>query len=215
MKNKTGKMSTNTMFLIIFISIVLILEAVGGGIVYSAYAKEKRCSVMTEGVLIEWVMWKKKNKTTYYPVVEYTVGNETFKESPNVRTNLRPFKTGDSIAIGYNPSNPHDFYIEGYDLEVIRSLGGSFIIWGVVAVIINIICAILNRMDMDERRRVRIKERVFVVFFLLAFYWMLISFSSIKMAVFATVLLAPFVAYVKIKKWQREKEESEQGSSGM
>lgn len=202
-------MSVNTMFIIIFISIILILEAVGGGIVYSAYAKEKRCSIITEGVLIEWGMWKNKNKTTYYPVVEYRVGNEIFKESSNARTSSRPFKEGDLVAISYNPSNPHDFYIEGYDLEVIRSLGGSFIIWGAAAVIVNIICAILNRIAMDRRKRVRIKEMVFAVFFLLAFYWMLISFSSVKTAVFVTMLLTPFVLYVKIKKRLRKKGDSD------
>lgn len=82
---------------------------------------------------------------------------------------------------------------------MIRSFGSGFIIWGAAAAIINLICALLNRVHMEERKRVRCKKFVIAFFFLAAFYWMVILFSGIGMAVLVTILIAPFVLYVKYK----------------
>lgn len=208
MKEKSGKMSADRKFMLLLILVILVLEAVGGGIVYSAYAKEQRCSLRTQGTLLEWVRWTRKNTTNYSPVVEYRVGNETYTEILNVKADKRPFKEGDLVTVGYNPLNPHEFYLEGYDLEILRSFGSSFMILGAAAVIVNLICAALNRVDMEERRRIRCKEFVIAFFFLAAFYWMVISFSGIMMAVFVTILIAPFVLYVKYKNRRKQKNDS-------
>lgn len=209
MKDKSGKMSANRMFLMLLILVILVLEAVGGGIIYSAYAKEQRCSVMTQGTLLEWVRWTRKNSTNSSPVVEYRVGNETYTQMPDVKAKKRPFKEGDLVTVGYNPLNPHEFYLAGYDLEITRSFGSIFMIWGAAAVIVNLIFAALNRINMEERRRIRCKEFVIALFVIAVFYWMVISFSGIGMAALVTVLIAPFVLYVKYKnRRKREKNPS-------
>lgn len=53
MRNKAKKMKTNTVFIMFLILIILVLEAVGGAIVYSAHVKEISCCAKTEGVLLE------------------------------------------------------------------------------------------------------------------------------------------------------------------
>lgn len=114
------------------------------------------------------------------------------------------------VTIGYNPLNPHEFYLAGYDLEITRSFGSIFMMWGAAAVIVNLIFAALNRINMEERKRIRCKEFVIALFVSAVFYWMVISFSGIGMAVLVTVLIAPFVLYVKYK--NRRKQEKDPSS---
>lgn len=207
-ETKTNKISINTMFIIILILVILALEAVGGAIVYSAYVKEKNCSIKTEGVLLEWGKRIKKNKRKYYPIVQYWVGDEAYKEISSVETEKLPFKEGAPLTIYYNPSNPFEFYTEGYDLILIRSFGRVFMIMGAALALVNLICTILNRVDMDEKRRVHIKEIEYALGVLFVFYWMMITLSGIGPAVLATIIIAPFVIYVKYKNRPKDQDDS-------
>lgn len=208
MENKTKKISINAMFIIILISVILVLEAVGGTIVYSAYVIEKNCSIETEGVLLEWGKRVKKNRRKYYPIVQYWVGDEAYKGVSSVETEKLPFKEGTPLTIYYNPSNPFEFYTEGYDLILIRSFGRVFMIMGAALALVNLICAILNRLDMDGKRRVRMKEIIYALGVLFVFYWMMITLSGIGPAVFATILIVPFVIYVKYKNRPKDQDDS-------
>lgn len=208
MESKVKKMSINTKFMIILIAVILILEAVGGVIVYSAHITEKRCSVETEGVLLKWGKRFKKNRRSYYPIVQYWVGDEAYTGVSNVETQKLPFKEGAPLTIYYNPSNPFEFYTKGYDLILIRSFGRVFMIMGAALTLVNLICAILNRMDMDEKKRIRIKEIFYALGVLFVFYWMIITLSGIGPAVFATIIIAPFVIYVKYKNRRKGQDDS-------
>lgn len=208
MEKKGKKPSINTMFMIIFILFILMLEAVGGIIMYSAHVKEKHCSAAAEGVLLEWGKRRSANKVKYYPIVQYQVGDKAYTGVSNAETIKRPFKEGDMITICYNPADPFVFYIKGYDLKLIRSLGSIFLIMGLVLALVHMICAVLNRMDMEENKRVRIKEIFYALGVLFVFYWIVILISGIGMAVFLTIIITPFIIYVKYKNRETHQKDS-------
>lgn len=137
------------------------------------------------------------------------MGDESYTGVSNVETDKLPFKEGDLLTIYYNPSNPLEFYTEGYDLILIRSFGWIFIIMGAALSLVNLICAVLNRVNMDEKRRIRMKEFFYALGVLFVFYWMMITLSGIGPALFTTAIIAPFVLYVKYKNRKKHQDDSD------
>lgn len=202
------KWETNTKFVILLTAVILLMEAVGGGIIYYAWAKEKICCAEAEGTLINWEKRKDKKSRKYVPVVEYRVGKEIYTGISNIESLKRTIEEGSPVLIGYDPSNPYNYYLKGYDLEAIRSFGGIFMVLGAVFAAVNIICAILNRMEMDDKRKVRIKEWIFILCFFAAFSWFIIALAGIRTALLVVIVMAPFVLYVKLKNRKDSRDDS-------
>lgn len=173
----------------ILIAVFLLLEAVGGGILYYAHAKERVCSAVTEGRLIEWETRKKKNSAFYVPIVEYKAGDEIYLGVSNTSSGRRTIKEGDTVVIGYNPSNPYEFYIEGHDLRRMRSFGGIFIMIGALLALLQALCAVFNRMDMEEKKRTRVNEILWALGVFAVFYRIMAFALGIGVATLLTVIM--------------------------
>jgi hypothetical protein len=151
---------------------------IGAGLCYSARMKEKTCSAVAEGRVIEY----RKNsyigqKRRFTPVVEYQVGNEIFAGETNVWYSSRTFEIGEYVMIGYNPTNPEEFYIKSYDLNILTRMGIVFLVigGGILAITVTVLILDKNRMDKEKKKTIQtgiivggIVLFIFVVFAALA-----------------------------------------------
>lgn len=204
-EKKTG---INTVFTVILITVIIILELIGGGILYQAHVKEKNCSAIVEGTLVKWNRRTKEKGVSYSPIVEYNVGNEIYTGISNVWGNILPIKKGDKVIIGYNPSNPTEFYMEGYDLNNIRITGSIFIIIGAALALVNMICFVLNRINMDKKKRMRIEVIICASGILLVFYWMMLLIMGVGITLLISLILGFFIFYVKHKNRSKKQDDS-------
>ena len=73
----------------------------------------------------------------YAPVVEYTVGDETYTEMSPVHRSPCKFTVGQTVIVHYDPTDPHVMVIEGDDgtkflCVLFIGLGGFFALIGFV-----------------------------------------------------------------------------------
>ena len=73
----------------------------------------------------------------YAPVVEYTVGDETYTEMSPVHRSPCKFTVGQTVMVHYDPSDPHVMIIEGDDgtkflYILFMGMGGFFALIGLV-----------------------------------------------------------------------------------
>ena len=79
----------------------------------------------------------------YAPIVEYTVGGETYTEMSPVHTSPCKFTVGQTVMVHYDPADPHVMIIEGdngtkllYTIFII--MGGFFALMGSVFVFLGL-----------------------------------------------------------------------------
>lgn len=147
------------MLILILAVFVLGFGAVGVLLMHSAYMKEKACSTETYGIVIDY---NRNYKHMYTPIVKYQVGDQTFTSGTNTRSNHRPFKKGESVSIYYNPKSPDEFYLKGYDLKEIYSLGVIFLVFSMGVLIVSVLFAVISRTKMDKKRKERILANIFL-----------------------------------------------------
>lgn len=157
---KSGKKAGGKVSLILFFAVfVLGFGAAGVLMLHSTYIKGKACSAETDGIVIDY---NRNYKHMYTPIVEYQVGDQMFTSGTNTRSNHRPFKKGESVSIYYNPKNPDEFYLKGYDLKVTYSLGVIFVVFSMGVLTVSVLFAVISRTKMDKERKERILANIFL-----------------------------------------------------
>ena len=92
---------------------------VGIVMIVKGNALVKRCTVETQGTVIENVEqedYDDENHTmryTYYPVIEYKAGDKTVTKQSSTGTGEVKYKENDKITIMYNPDDAEEFIIKG------------------------------------------------------------------------------------------------------
>lgn len=121
-------------FGVLFISI--------GYINYSwASEKWRNCTEETEGVVVDFkskLSMSSSNKILY-PIVRYYVNDKGYKITSGSGTNRQKLKVGDAVTIRYNPDNPKQMLIVGYNTKSTLYLCMAFMILGVVIPLISIL----------------------------------------------------------------------------
>lgn len=159
---QSGKMSAGRILLILFLALFTLgFGIIGTGLCYSAHMQEKTYSAAVEGRVIEY----RKNsyigqKRMFIPVVEYQVGNEMFTGETNGWYSSRTFEPGEYVEIGYNPENPEQFYIKGYDLNIMTRLGILFLGLGGKILTVTVTVLILDKNKTDKERKKTIRAGI-------------------------------------------------------
>lgn len=138
----------------LFIGIVFIIAGISAIVMSKNY--EKRCTVETVGTVIEIIedisTDSDGNEThSYYPVIEYKVGERIISKKSNTGSNSFKYHVNDKIAILYNSDKIDEYIIKGDKTAVL--LGVIFIVLGFVAVIVGIkIMALINKVENKTER---------------------------------------------------------------
>ena len=115
----------------IFIGLFL---GIGGYLLFSEILKRFRCTVLTEGTVIDIFYQEKYDRdghsVTRYPIYEYydSHGNRYEKKS-KIGGTITP-NLGKRVVIGYNQFNPDDYYVKG-DGSILLSI--IIIAFGLIA----------------------------------------------------------------------------------
>ena len=130
----------------VFILVGAIFLIIGIAMFNNRKKKERNCTLMTHGKVTDMVRRKSYNRDgeytlSWYPVVEYNVGELKFtKESPYGSYQPK-YTIGQDIEVYYNPEDYDEYYIAGDSLP--KTLATIFTVVGIVAIFIAIISAIL------------------------------------------------------------------------
>lgn len=130
----------------VFILVGAIFLIIGIAMFNNRKKKERNCTLMTHGKVTDMVRRKSYDRDgeytlSWYPVVEYNVGELKFtKESPYGSYQPK-YTIGQDIEVYYNPEDNNEYYIAGDGLP--KTLATIFIVVGIVAISIAIISAIL------------------------------------------------------------------------
>lgn len=179
---QSGKMSARRILLILFLALFALgFGIIGAGLCYSAHMQEKTCSAAAEGRVIGY----KKNsyigqKHMFTPVVEYQVGNEIFTGETNAWYSSRTFETGEYVLIEYNPTNPEEFYIKNYNLNIITRLGIVFLVIGGAILAVTVTVLILGKNKIDKERKETIQAGIIVGGIVLFISMVFIALAGLK-----------------------------------
>ncbi|MDU1889502.1 MAG: DUF3592 domain-containing protein [Dysgonomonas sp.] len=97
--------------LTLFVSIYFLLKF---------YVLKKQCKIKTTAKVVKYrkrILWGKgdhypsNTARSYYPVLEYTVGQDVYTEAYFMSKTWKDFKIGDIVDIFYNANNPRHFFI--------------------------------------------------------------------------------------------------------
>lgn len=177
---QSDKQTGSNIFIVLFLVFFSLgFSAVGVGIIYSAYAQERTCSVMTKGEVVEYKTDRSSSKHSqiFCPVVKYQAKGEAVIGVSNTWSTSKPFENSERITVGYNPANSDEFYIKGYDLITQYQLGGIFIFISTAILFVLIVFGILSKIKMDKKKKGRIQAKIimalvilsiFIIFFVLA-----------------------------------------------
>ena len=142
-------MSDTFMFLIMFSGILALIGVIffiiGIAILTNWKKKEINCTSKTYGKVTDIVGRQYYDRddgysTSWYPVIEYNVGELKFiKESPYGSSHSK-YTIGQDIEVYYNPEDYNEYYIAGDNLP--KTLATIFTIVGIGAIIISIFSAI-------------------------------------------------------------------------
>ncbi len=74
-------------------------------------ALTRHCTAATTGKLLGFEEKKMKSGSLYFPVVEFTVQNKTYKSKYKIGNAEWQSVAGDAVDVRYNPSNPDEIYL--------------------------------------------------------------------------------------------------------
>ena len=106
---------------IVILGIVILMIAILIGVIafaLSAYNKSKidKCTERTDGVIVEIICSNEDGydtkRTTYRPIVEYTVGSETYSHKVTNPGRKHTFEIGEKMEVYYEPDNPDNAFVE-------------------------------------------------------------------------------------------------------
>ena len=129
------------------VAILLGILIIGVGIFLFINAKglSKRCTVETTATVVDVKVEENLEEEdgvtrtvyTYYPVLEYKVGDTTVSKQSTNGASTPQYKINDTIDILYNPDKVEEYVIKGDTSSNI--VGIIFIVVGVVVTLIGII----------------------------------------------------------------------------
>ena len=127
---------------IIVIIVGILFAAIGIFLFISGKNQEKRCTVETVGTVIEIIEDISTDSDgdethSYYPVIEYKVGDKIISKKSSTGSNPSKYHVNDKIAILYNPDKIDEYIIKGDKTSNI--LGIAFAVAGSIVAIIGIV----------------------------------------------------------------------------
>ena len=133
MNSKKKLISTGLLFVLVGIifAIVGIIAMIQGD------SFKKKCTEEAIGTVVEVICETSYSETenqytnTYYPVIEYSVGDRTISQISRSGHNPPKYKVGQQVEIYYNPNNVEEYIIKGDSTP--KLLGIGFIVIGSMA----------------------------------------------------------------------------------
>ena len=136
---------------IIVILFGILALGVGIYLMVSGSGMAKKCIVEAVGTVIDVIEERQENTETdvsgvdiydsytyvYYPVIEYTVGDNTVSGKYSNGISKRKYNTGDKVDILYNPEKTDEYLIKND--KTTNFLGIAFIVAGIVVTIIGVV----------------------------------------------------------------------------
>ncbi len=161
---QSGKMPARRVLRVLFLALFALgFGLIGAGLCHSAHMQEKTCSAAAEGRVIEY---RKDShigqKRTFTPVVEYQVGNKVFTGETKAWYSFRTFQIGEYVMVGYNPTNPEEFYIKSYNLNIMTWLGALFLFIGGAILAVTATVLILGNSKMGKEKKAKIQAGIIV-----------------------------------------------------
>ena len=103
----------------VFLLLGVIFTPIGIGVSKGTKKRIMRCTAKTNAKIIKIVTeniihdYGNPAIYSYFPVIEYSVENESFQRMYNIGFKKDKYKIGEEIEIMYNPEKPEDFYFVG------------------------------------------------------------------------------------------------------
>ena len=120
----------------------ILFVAIGIFLIIHGKAQAERCTEETVGTVIEI----KEDTTiddegdisyTYYPVIEYKVGENTVSKQSSTGSGTSKYSVNDKVDILYNPNNIEEYIIKGDKSS--NLFGIVFIVLGAVVFVLGIV----------------------------------------------------------------------------
>ncbi len=115
--NKQG----HGVIIVFIVGFFLLFEIIGYFSLSSEIKDIRACSESAEGVVVENRRYSSKGNRGYTPVVEFHIGNSQIiaaSKTTIVTNKINPeptFQIGERVSLRYDPQNPSNIRIEGYD----------------------------------------------------------------------------------------------------
>lgn len=137
MNSKKKLKATSLLFLLVgFVFVVVGIIAM----IQSDGLKE-RCTEETIGTVVEVIRERNSNTSnrtsnsyTYFPVIEYQVGDRTVSQKSQFGQNPPKYKVGEQLEICYNPNDIEEYIIKGDSSP--KYIGIAFIGLGAIAEVV-------------------------------------------------------------------------------
>ena len=137
----------------LFLLVGIIFVAAGILVMKQGDNLKKRCTEETIGTVVEVVCETSYSETenqysyTYYPVIEYQVGDRTISQISRAGQNPPKYQVGQQVEIYYNPNDVEEYIIKGDSTPQFFGIG--FIVLGSIAVAIGLF-AFVRKADKSE-----------------------------------------------------------------
>ena len=136
----------SSMILLIGIAVVFII--VGILVIFLDYGLQIKCTEQTTGTVVDIVCKEYYDSDTgftysYFPVIEYQVGERTITQMSNSGEYPSRYQVGDQVEICYNPNDVEQYIIKGD--QSANFIGFACVGLGSIAVIAAIIYIIKSR----------------------------------------------------------------------
>ncbi len=107
--------------IVFIVGFFLLFEIIGYFSLSSEIKDIRACPESAEGVVVENRRYSSKGNRGYTPVVEFHIGNSQIiaaSKTTIVTNKINPeptFQIGERVSLRYDPQNPSNIRIEGYD----------------------------------------------------------------------------------------------------
>lgn len=138
---------------ILFLLVGIIFAAAGIVVMIQGDSLNKRCTEEAIGTVVEIICETSYSDTenqysdTYYPVIEYQVGDRTISQKSRSGENPPKYKVGQQVEIYYNPNNVEEYIIKGDSTPTVLGIG--FIVLGAIAVAVGFFAFVRKVRDSD------------------------------------------------------------------
>ena len=122
--------------MMMFILCGIFLLITGVLIVANRQIKKSHCTGVTKGKVTDIIRQKHRERdsegettisTSFYPVLEYTVGENTYVKKSSSGSSVSTYFIGQEIEIHYNPEKPEEYYANQNIGPMIVGMGLSIV----------------------------------------------------------------------------------------
>ena len=193
--------------ILLFLIFTLGSGTIGITLLRSAHAQEKACSGKVEGQVVEYRKhYSGFRRKTYSPVVEFRAGNEMITGNSQTSSYPKPFKPGEYVTIGYNPQDPSEFYIKGYDLKTDYQLGTIFLLISLAIFAAAALLLLLGKIHIEEKKKEKIQTAMFLTGAIGFILTMFLVLAGIPITVCVFTAMGLFALYGRRKNKQNKDE---------